>query len=191
MSEFALNIQDLESGGKEYTFPLRREWLASALQGSDLRPDERAPDGAFDVQAQKSGSDVLVQGELRGRLLTACVRCLEDAAIDVDTRIVALFSPRGGDARARADEDELDPESPDHEVFSGDEIVLDDLVREHLLLELPMQPLCSESCKGIEIPEHVRPPADFGRESSAEAGIDPRLAPLKGIARRLGGRNEE
>ena len=39
---------------------------------------------------------------------------------------------------------------------------LDDVVRENLILEVPMKPLCSESCKGIEIPAHVRPPADFG-----------------------------
>ena len=47
-------------------------------------------------------------------------------------------------------------------------MVLDDLVRDELLLGIPMIPLCSEGCPGI------RPPAS-GRD--ADAGIDPRLRP--------------
>jgi hypothetical protein len=54
--------------------------------------------------------------------------------------------------------------------------VLDDLVREHMVLEVPMQPLCSEQCEGIAVPEHLRPPPDVFREPGA---VDPRLAPLQ------------
>jgi uncharacterized metal-binding protein YceD (DUF177 family) len=49
-------------------------------------------------------------------------------------------------------------------------------VREHLVLEMPMQPLCSEECQGIALPKHVRPPED----AFAKPGdVDPRLAPLQ------------
>jgi uncharacterized metal-binding protein YceD (DUF177 family) len=66
--------------------------------------------------------------------------------------------------------------------FEGNELVLDDLVREHLVLECPMQPLCSTSCPGIEIPEHVRPRSeDFGGKDA----VDPRLLPLQELKAKL------
>jgi uncharacterized protein len=54
--------------------------------------------------------------------------------------------------------------------YDGDSIVLDDLVRDDLLLEIPMIPLCSETCPGIASV------SDSAVE--AEHRIDPRLAPL-------------
>ena len=52
--------------------------------------------------------------------------------------------------------------------YDGENVVLDDLVRDDLLLEIPMIPLCSEDCPGIasaSVKEETRP-------------VDPRLAPL-------------
>jgi uncharacterized metal-binding protein YceD (DUF177 family) len=71
---------------------------------------------------------------------------------------------RGGKRGARPapdDAEELDLEGPDRETFAGDAIVLDGLVRELLLLEVPMQPLCRDDCPGIAVPEHVKGPADL------------------------------
>jgi uncharacterized metal-binding protein YceD (DUF177 family) len=50
-----------------------------------------------------------------------------------------------------------------------------------MILEVPMQPLCRPDCPGIEIPEHVRPPKDFGANQDA----DPRFAPLKELASKI------
>jgi uncharacterized protein len=73
-------------------------------------------------------------------------------------------------------QEEDDGEDVPREEFSGNEIPLDELVREHIVLELPMQPLCGDACPGIPIPAHVRPPADVFAEPGA---VDPRLAPLQ------------
>ena len=51
-------------------------------------------------------------------------------------------------------------------------------VREHLLLEVPMQLLCDDTCTGIEVPSEVSGPADLHAKSNGENGVDPRLAPL-------------
>jgi uncharacterized metal-binding protein YceD (DUF177 family) len=105
----------------------------------------------------------------------------------VDTRFATLFvrsagAPHTGHAgkAAHVAEDEVEVDHDDDELsreeFSGHEIVLDTLIREYLVLETPMQPLCSEDCTGIALPKHVRPPEDvFG---SSESKVDPRLAPL-------------
>ncbi|MET0387179.1 MAG: DUF177 domain-containing protein [Polyangiales bacterium] len=89
-------------------------------------------------------------------------------------------------AKVRQPVIEVDDEDEDdlqRETFSGYDIVLDDLVREHLVLELPMQPLCSEACQGIAVPQHIRPPPntflDTADSASTTGAVDPRLAPLQ------------
>lgn len=181
MAEFLIPLKDLEKSGKDYAFRVVAAWATPALEGSELRFDESKGPGELTVHAQKTGNDVLVQGRLTGHLLAECSRCLGDVPLDVDQEVVALFQPKASEVQDVADEEEFDEDQMDVETYSGDRVVLDDLIRETFLLEMPMQPLCSEDCKGIPIPEHIRPPADFGREST----VDPRLQPLLAIAQQV------
>ncbi|MSP26777.1 MAG: DUF177 domain-containing protein [Myxococcales bacterium] len=61
--------------------------------------------------------------------------------------------------------------------------MLDALVREAILLEVPNFPLCSEECPGI------RPAPDraLGFAAVAPTPVDPRLAPLGAFRKKLGG----
>lgn len=176
MPELVLNVHDLEEGAKSYDFPLRGEWLASALADTDVVADERAPEGRFELTAYKQGADVIVRGRLVASLATECSRCLEVARIGVDADVTSLLTARRPELRAVPGELELTPEDLDREFFTGDTIVLDEVVREHLLLEVPIQPLCSDACPGIPVPAEVAGPADL-RDTGA-ASVDPRFAPL-------------
>lgn len=183
MSAFVLQIQDLDESGKDWNFAIGRDWLASALADTELGPGPH--DGRLQVHAQRSGVDVLVQGHITSRLAATCARCLKDVALDVDLAMTALFSPE----HTRPDDSQeidvrLDEVNRDY--YGGREIVLDPMVREHLLLEAPMKPLCSEDCEGIAVPEHLRPPAEvFG-----DAAPDARFAPLLKLKEELT-KNEE
>ncbi|MGB5193090.1 MAG: YceD family protein [Polyangiales bacterium] len=183
MSAFVLQIQDLDESGKDWNFAIGRDWLASALADTELEPGSQ--DGRLQVHAQRSGMDVLVQGHITSRLGARCARCLEDVALDIDLAMTALFSPE----HTRPDDSQeidvrLDEVNRDY--YGGREIVLDPMVREYLLLEAPMKPLCSEDCEGIAVPEHLRPPAEvFG-----DAAPDARFAPLLKLKEELT-KNEE
>jgi uncharacterized protein len=191
MAAFVLHVPDIDADGKTYVFPLTTAWVKNALAGSDLRADESAPEGVVKVFAQRSGADVLVTGAIDTRILADCVRCLEDAPVVVHSEIGSLFTARGEDYRPPADEDELTPEELAREHFTGDDIALDELVREQIILEVPMQPLCREDCPGIEVPAHVRPPADFGEtRQKDEDGVDPRFAALRTLAGKLASKKE-
>lgn len=176
MPEFVFNVHDLDEAGKDFVFPVRPAWLASVLEDTEVRVDETAAEGRFTFHAQKQGADVVLHGHLTSTLVTDCGRCLEDARIPVSTAVGSLLTARAADLRPTADEVELSPEDLDREFFSGDEVVLDDIVREHLLLEVPIQPLCAEDCPGIAVPARVAGPSDLRGEG--QGGIDPRLAPL-------------
>jgi uncharacterized protein len=76
----------------------------------------------------------------------------------------------------------MSPEEQEVELFSGDEIRLDDLVREHLVLEIPMQPLCRPDCPGIDVPEAIKGPKHLEAHPAAP-DLDPRLAPLLAMSK--------
>jgi uncharacterized protein len=194
MAELVLHVPEIDEEGKDYAFPLSRVWLDATLADASLRADPAFGEGSLRVHAQQNGTEYLVTGSLSAHLVTECGRCLGPAPFPVDVEFGTLFvhvgggskskppkPPRPPKAKARTPiaEDDLDEEEDlQREEFTGHDIVLDDLVREHFVLEVPMQPLCSPECQGIAVPEHVRPPeAEFG---SAE-GVDPRLAPLKNL----------
>jgi uncharacterized protein len=183
MPAFVLQIQDLDESGKDWNFAIGPDWLSAALAESELRPG--SDEGRLQVHAQRNGMDVLVQGHIAARLLATCARCLSDVPLDVDLALTALFSPE----HMRPDDSEeidvrLDEVSRDY--YGGREIVLDPMIREYLLLEAPMKPLCSEGCEGIAVPEHLRPPEEVFGESAPDA----RFAPLLKLKEELT-KNEE
>ena len=180
MPAFVIRIQELESGVGHYDFPIDDTWLKAALEETELRAPA-VVGGTVGVDARMSGDDALLETAIRTSVVAPCIRCLGDVPVEVDVHLTHLMSPES--KRAPLPEElELTPEEAAREYFTGEEIVLDELVREQILLDVPMQPLCSEDCAGIPIPEHVRGPERLDDDGSA---IDPRLAPLMKLKRQL------
>jgi uncharacterized protein len=180
MPMFVLQVQDIDASGKDFHFEFDAAWLGQAVAGTGLRA---GTGGVLDVHAQRTGTDILVQGHVQTRVVAECVRCLADTPLDVDVSIASLLTARSAALRPEPDEVELTPEDLEHDFYSGSEIVLDSVVREHIILECPMQPLCADDCPGIAVPSHVRPPE--GSVLDRETGVDPRLAPLLDLAGKL------
>lgn len=174
MTEFLIPAKDLDGDGRDFSFAVADAWADSALADTGLRSAPSEAHGSFEGHVQKNGDEILVSGRLKAKLIGRCVRCLEDAYIIVDTQVGALLTP-DVPSLPSGEDGELSPEDLDRVTYVGDELVLDDLVRENLVLECPMQPMCQDDCKGLQVPAHIRPPEDFG---GAEAGVDPRLSPL-------------
>ena len=180
MFELVLQVQDIDERGKDYDFELTPSWLDGALSETALKRNPHAEGGRLHVHAQRNGIDILVTGKVDASLLVECGRCLQETPLDVHADITALLSPSDD---GQPEELELAAEDLDRGTFVGHELALDELVREHLLLEVPMQPLCSPDCAGIEIPAKVRPrPEDFGAGAT-----DPRLLPLQQLRAKLSG----
>jgi uncharacterized protein len=183
MPQLVLQVQDIDERGKDYDFELTPGWLDAALSETALKRDPQGRGGQLHVHAQRNGVEILINGAVDAALLVQCGRCLRDTPLAVRADITALLSPSG---EQDADEEaELDADDLDRGSFVGHQLALDDLVREHLLLECPMQPLCAPDCAGIEIPASVRPRAeDFG-----DGVTDPRLLPLQQLRAKLAGKS--
>jgi uncharacterized protein len=188
MSTFVLPIQDIDDSSKRWSFVIEPAWLRAALVDTGLHVADDATNGSLEVDAQRTGNDdILVRSHLRANVLAECARCLGDVPVPVDLDVTSLLLPDSKRPKSTTDDADVEGDELDLEYYSGEKIVLDDIVREHIVLEEPMQPLCREDCPGIPIPEHVRPPADFGEP---EETIDPRLSPLMKWKRKLA-QNEE
>lgn len=83
--------------------------------------------------------------------------------------------------KAKEPEYEFGAEEAEIDTYDGETVVLDDFIREALLLELPNFPLCSEACPGIR-PAEPAPGAQTGAPSEQ---VDPRLAPLGALRAKL------
>ena len=64
---------------------------------------------------------------------------------------LGTIEPEGGDQRSEGygEEISVDESEADLGFYQGEGIELDDVLREYILLALPMQKLCKEDCKGI------------------------------------------
>ena len=185
----SVSRKDLEQGPKQVRAPLPPEWLSRKLteaveEGCAPMTSERG--GDVDLGLTSAGGDnFLLHGHVRATVDTTCGRCLGTAHVPVDGEITLLIVPkveegkrpvRGKRSKDSDGELEFDPDEADVATYDGETLILDDLVREAILLELPISPLCSEACAGIRTD-----PAIANR--MAEAKIDPRLAPLALLSR--------
>ncbi len=174
MSEFVLKIQDLEETLKDFAFVITTDWLKNALSDTDCGVDPANENGSLAVQAQLSGDDIVVLSAIQTSITAPCARCLEPVALPVSTNNSSVLSPMR--KRGPLPEDlELSQEDLEVTFFSGDQIVLDDFVRETVLLEVPMRLVCNDGCDS----EHVRKYlGDDPDNPEPKEKIDPRLAPL-------------
>jgi DUF177 domain-containing protein len=133
--------------------------LSGDVHADDLAlgpEDVRIPGGlAMSVKAVKAGTTVHVTGTLSGTARRQCVRCLKEyddalwlpvvGEYQQDTDLKSKPSSRESSERSGGDED-TDDESY---VYAGEEIALTDMLREHVILAEPMQPLCHDDCRGL------------------------------------------
>ena len=168
-NEFQFSVADLDAAGKEFRFPVRASWLRGMLEDTELKPG--AHEGAVEIRASKSGTDVVVHGSLKAELIAPCARCLKDAVVKIDEPLSVLMVPG-----KPADDDDLSPDQADVASYDGETVVLDDVVKDEILLEIPMIPLCSEDCPGMSQLSESRGSASKAEKKEDE--IDPRLLPL-------------
>jgi len=183
--EFEVPGSDLDIGGKSKDFVVRAAWVRGILEGTDATTDGK--EGSLQMRLSKSGTDVVASGDLKVGLTMECARCTEPVALTIANHVSALFVPavkvsgkpgkaaKDGKSPNGSEEDgyEFTSDEADTLPYDGDTVVLDDLVRDEILLEIPMIPLCKEDCPGIA--HSPQGPTD----SPGERPVDPRFAALK------------
>jgi uncharacterized protein len=149
---------------------LRREVAAPPGWGLEL---VRVPPGSsveLDLRLESVVEGVLVSAQLHAPLAAECGRCLEpvDQRLDVPVAELFVYEPP-------VDDDEVP-------VIDGDFVDLEPVLRDAVVLSLPVNPVCDEDCEGLCAGCGLRLadlPADHAHDD-----LDPRwdkLAPLQSV----------
>lgn len=125
--------------------------------------------------------DIRLRGRLSAGLELQCARCLEPLRQDVKRDFELLYRPLGADAGR----DELSVTDAEAEIgyYQGNGLLLEDVLREQVLLALPLKVTCREDCKGL-CPQCGKNLNQEQCSCSIEVE-DPRWAALKDVRSRL------
>jgi uncharacterized protein len=132
------------------------------------------PSGAeieLDFRLEAVMEGVLVSGTARAPLSGECARCLDPLTSSIEVEFQELYVYSDTRSGESADEDERRLE--------GDFIDLEPVVRDAMVLALPLSPLCRDDCPGLCPVCGVRL-ADAEPDHDHDA-VDPRWAALQGM----------
>lgn len=140
--------------------------LADEVQPDEigLLPEEAQVSGPLSLSAHltNAGDHVYVEGVIDGSFIRECVRCLKRYETYAEVPFTAAYRLSDPTARTRGratkdhrreSDEERGSEASDQEddvyTCTADQIDLAEMLREHIILSTPMQPLCQEECRGL------------------------------------------
>lgn len=176
----------------------RQAGSARAQQLTVPAPDDlrlelaRVPVGAdmhLDVKFEAVTEGVLVTGSATAPLAGECARCLRPLTTSVTASFTELYLYADGrrthdkhdkhDRRNSREWFDEDTEQDDEERhLDGDLLDLEPVLRDAVVLALPMSPLCQQDCPGLCVECGV-PLADAGPGHGHDDAPDPRWAALE------------
>jgi len=104
----------------------------------DLKPDLPLNNFSGVARVTRTPQGILVQGKFQGETPSECVRCLNGFQQPLQTDFSELYA---FDERSITDSGLLLPEDANLE--------MEELVREYMLIEMPMTPVCTPDCIGL------------------------------------------
>jgi uncharacterized protein len=185
-----IKIEQILDKGLELNEPIGLDLLGRALADEDGETGFHAVEPSrLKARLSKVSGGVLVEGAMKVKVASSCKRCLTETRKTVPVEFTLNLIPRdqvaGEDDGAEDDRGKgerggsFDLDDADEEIFDGKTIDLDPIVREQVLLALPMDVVCKDDCKGLcPMCGQNLNEKQCGCESKY---VDPRLAVLKDI----------
>ncbi|PTL82433.1 DUF177 domain-containing protein [Vitiosangium sp. GDMCC 1.1324] len=186
-----VKIEEIRDEGLQVKKEMNLELLGAALEGSGFQATEAL---AFSVSLRKVSGGVLLEGRFTSRVVAECKRCLTESKLELPVSFTINLVPeslvRGEDVLDEDEQEEKDRgqgesggsfalNDADEEVFDGKVIDLEPIIREQVLLALPMNAVCREECRGLcaQCGQNLNE-KQCGCETKF---VDPRFAALKNI----------
>ncbi len=120
-----------------------------ALLGDESMGYVWAQTGHYSVYLTRVKDAVRAVGNASFFLKTSCSRCLTEVAVPIENSIDVTLFAQGHEPVASSPDGELLEEDMGVSCYDNDTVDLEALLREELLLCLPMASLCREDCAGL------------------------------------------
>ena len=122
--------------------------------GTEIRQSEplSAAGRAEVVVEQRGGrlgtiADIRLVGGFKAQLEATCARCLNPVPQTLEREFDLLYRPTGVDRRG--DEQAIHEADTEIGYYQGEGLQLEDVLREQVLLAVPIRLLCRDDCKGL------------------------------------------
>jgi uncharacterized protein len=131
---FKINLGSFDDR-QEFTFELKK---------SDVSFEEISYEDGMYISVtltKDSEGSVVAEGHIEGMVLLTCGRCLEEIKLPIDTDFVTIYKEKSS----------ITEEDEEADVLPYDRNILDltECLRDTLLLEIPLKPICDEKCLGL------------------------------------------
>jgi uncharacterized protein len=135
-------IKDIGEGGIDLSVVVSEAWLAAECPDASLGLS--AAGVRLDGRLEPVGEGYLLRGNLCGELTAPCARCLEPAPVQIEAPMAVTFVERD-------EPEESDDEDAQDDIVSFQHGVIDIglPIRDEILLNVPMSPICRPDCAGI------------------------------------------
>jgi uncharacterized protein len=131
--------ETIAAGAIDYGDALRQSGSARARGRAELILEHRGPHETIE--------DIRLRADFEGGFEVYCARCLEPVAHPIKERFELLFRPLGADAGPS--ERSISTSETEIGYYQDGGLVLEDILREQVLLTLPARTLCRQDCKGL------------------------------------------
>lgn len=122
--------------------------------------------------------DIRLRGHLHGDFELLCARCLDPIRFHADQHFDLIFRPAGADAEQG--ERSISEAETEIGYYEKSGLLLEDAVREQVLLSLPDRSLCRDNCKGLC--PHCGENLNVVACKCEEKSVDSRWGALQGFA---------
>ncbi len=141
-----IRLKDLELRSVPFSVALPAGEIDFGDRARQTRPLEASGEA---VLQNETLEEIRVRGRMHVEMETDCDRCLEPAGFVIEGDFDLSYLPeRLADEEGR-EEIALRNDDSDAAFYSEGGIELKDVLREQVLLAMPMRKLCREDCKGI------------------------------------------
>lgn len=140
-------LHEIPADGLALDLDLSGELVRAALAETEADPESARL--RAELTLRKVYHDVHLRGRLDGELVLPCSRCTAAARFAVDVPFEMTLAPAPEAVAATGEEIELSEPDLDFATFENDEIDVGEILREQLILALPIAHLCRDECKGL------------------------------------------
>jgi len=138
---FTINVGRLPPEGSDFDFTIEPGWLSASLESEDILPPRE--NGSIRLRVSPVGGNFYVKGKVVVRLSMTCGCCLREVPVELKVPLEVLM------VKGRNQMTTTPGRKGDNvgvQSFHGDEMVLDEEVRQALIIEIPMNPRCAGGC---------------------------------------------
>jgi uncharacterized protein len=140
-----IDLKNISTSIRNFSFSLEKNWWNSNVQ-DDVILGLSSP-VKVSVDIYRAGDRYVVEGDLSVTVDASCDRCLEPYNIDLSNNFKVFLAPPPPENEK--DEIELLEEDMDVGFITGEQLNVDEVIREQIYLSLPAKFLCREDCSGL------------------------------------------